>query len=698
MLDIEEQVSLGEDRRDLLTSKVPLQDENGAVCGVVGVFADVTDRKRAERERQGFMDQIAANATQQPSPRAGRQGDAAQRDHRRRPRPGRLGQRSLHPPDRTTRWRTFSARNPATCCKVRTPVRRPRSASAKPSAAATRSARRSSTTVRRAIGYPIRLEIEPVRNDAGEITDFVAIQTDLRAQKAYESELTAAKEAAEASNNAKSAFLAHMSHEIRTPLNGILGFADLLRAGDADADQSSDYLDTIRSQRGSPAGADQRHPRSVQDRSRPGGVRNRRLRPARRAVRYPQPAAGPGQREGRLVGVRLDRPGAGDDSHGRRPLAATHVEPHFQRREVHRDRRRPRAREADRRRWRTRAKGESLLSIAVHDSGEGIPADKLDTIFEPFAQADASVTRRHGGTGLGLPIARAIAEGLGGSLTATSEPGRGSVFLATLATGDLTDVPTYEGSDGDSVRNVAKPSRTAAPALVAAAPTNLDGRRVLLVEDGEVNRRLIRVVLDRAGVTCEEAHDGRQGVDAAIAAVAAGRPFELILMDMQMPVLDGYGATTELRSQGIATPVVAPHRPRDGGRPRQMPRRRLHRLPTQADPPGRPAGQAVRLPGHSRDGRADGRSRDAGWGSAGDAWRTGPLRIGRVRRGPAGTGDGVRRGTAGSHVDRAGGPEQRRSCRGRRGGAHAQGSRRLAGLRLPDRPRRRFGDGRPVRG
>ncbi|MFH5806893.1 response regulator, partial [Alienimonas sp. DA493] len=152
-----------------------------------------------------------------------------------------------------------------------------------------------------------------------------------------------------------------------------------------------------------------------------------------------------------------------------------------------------------------------------------------------------------------------IAEGLGGSLTASSAYGEGSVFVARVATGDLTGVPTYEGADGDSIRNHAGPPRATAapPAPAAATPANLRGRRVLVVEDGAVNRRLIRVVLERAGVALEEASDGREGVDAAVAAAEAGAGYEVILMDMQMPVLDGYGAAEELRSRGFATPIVA---------------------------------------------------------------------------------------------------------------------------------------------
>ena len=550
LLDIEEQIDRGDERRDLLTSKVPLRDADGVVCGVVGVFADVTDRKQAERERQKTLTELArtnaenrrlglvAKATRHSVIIADERGRAVwvneaftkltgyTLDEVHGRKPGEL----LQGPDT----------DPAVKERIGETLRRGESVSEE-----------IVNYCKEGQGYPIRLEIDPVRDDAGTITDFVAIQTDLRSQKAHEAELTAAKEAAEASDRAKSAFLAHMSHEIRTPLNGILGFADLLRAGDADAERSAEYLDTIRSSGDHLLGLIN----DILDLSKIEAGRVEfefarcdphavlcevislmRVRAREKGVTLECRWSGPAPETietdaGRLRqlltnlvsnAVKFTATG------GVRVLATVlDAEPGA-------------------------GGGTPRLQIEVHDSGEGIPEHKLETIFEPFAQADASVTRRHGGTGLGLPIARAIAEGLGGGLTATSKPGWGSVFRVEVATGDLAGVGTYEPSDGDSVRDRAVP-----PPIAADAAPHLSGRRVLLVEDGEVNRRLICVVLGRAGVEVEEAEDGRVGVDAARAAAAAGGPHDLILMDMQMPVLDGYGATRELRDAGIDAPVVA---------------------------------------------------------------------------------------------------------------------------------------------
>ena len=554
LLDIEEQIDRGDERRDLLTSKVPLRDADGVVCGVVGVFADVTDRKQAERERQKTLTELArtnaenrrlglvARATRHSVIIADARGRAVwvneaftkltgyTLDEVHGRKPGEL----LQGPDT----------DPAVKRRIGETLRRGESVSEE-----------IVNYCKQGHGYPIRLEIDPVRDDAGAITDFVAIQTDLRSQKAHEAELTAAKEAAEASDRAKSAFLAHMSHEIRTPLNGILGFADLLRAGDADAERSAEYLDTIRTSGDHLLGLIN----DILDLSKieAGRVEFEFARCDPHAVLCDVVSLM--RVRAREKGVTLECRWSGPvpetietDAGRLRQLLTNLVSNAVKFTATGGVRVLATVLGADGGAGSGADGGIPRLRIEVHDSGEGIPEHKLETIFEPFAQADASVTRRHGGTGLGLPIARAIAEGLGGGLTATSKPGWGSVFNAIVATGDLTGVGTYEPSDGDSVRD-----RTAPPPIAADAAPHLNGRRVLLVEDGEVNRRLICVALGRAGIEVEEAGDGRVGVDAARAAAAAGDPHDLILMDMQMPVLDGYGATRELREAGIETPVVA---------------------------------------------------------------------------------------------------------------------------------------------
>ncbi len=188
--------------------------------------------------------------------------------------------------------------------------------------------------------------------------------------------------------------------------------------------------------------------------------------------------------------------------------------------------------------------GRSQLAMDIIDTGVGIPDGTLQVIFDPFVQADTSVTRRFGGTGLGLAISRRFALALGGDLAVESELGQGSVFTFTVDTGPLEGTRMVSC---DSLKDVARP---------IAADDNVMGLlpagRVLVVDDGESNRKLIHLVLERVGVTVESACNGREAVDAAMAA-----PYHVILMDMQMPVMDGLTATTLLREQGYQSPIIA---------------------------------------------------------------------------------------------------------------------------------------------
>ena len=184
----------------------------------------------------------------------------------------------------------------------------------------------------------------------------------------------------------------------------------------------------------------------------------------------------------------------------------------------------------------------------MHDTGIGITAEAQARLFTPFAQADASTTRQFGGTGLGLAIAKRLARLLGGDLTVRSVPGRGSVFTLGVDPGPL-----------DGVRLVERPAERipeTPPAVRAQRGAPLGGR-VLLAEDVPDNQRLIALYLSRAGVEVEVADNGRDACTLATRAAAAGSPFDAILMDMQMPVLDGYEATARLRRAGYARPIIA---------------------------------------------------------------------------------------------------------------------------------------------
>ena len=184
------------------------------------------------------------------------------------------------------------------------------------------------------------------------------------------------------------------------------------------------------------------------------------------------------------------------------------------------------------------------LQVDVADTGIGIPKEKLEHIFVPFAQADSSVTRRFGGTGLGLAITKRIAELLGGSISVRSIEGRGSCFTISLTTGPLDGVPIRTSP-------VAR-IRSTTESATDFGTVNLSGRKILVVEDGETNRMLITIMLNRMGAHVDHATNGLAGVEKAM-----GEQFDLIFMDMQMPVMDGYSAATRLRELGCKVPIVA---------------------------------------------------------------------------------------------------------------------------------------------
>ena len=194
------------------------------------------------------------------------------------------------------------------------------------------------------------------------------------------------------------------------------------------------------------------------------------------------------------------------------------------------------------------AKGPSHLSFEVSDTGIGIAEEQMPMLFEPFSQADSSTVRLYGGTGLGLVISRQLARMLGGDITLTSTPGKGSTFCLTIGTGALDGVPLLD--------NPSEESGDAEEAELASPQARLDCR-VLLAEDGLDNQRLISLILTKAGAEVTVADNGQIAFDEALTARDQGRPFEVILMDMQMPTMDGLTATRKLREKGYAGTIIA---------------------------------------------------------------------------------------------------------------------------------------------
>ena len=198
---------------------------------------------------------------------------------------------------------------------------------------------------------------------------------------------------------------------------------------------------------------------------------------------------------------------------------------------------------------------EPRLSINVRDTGIGMTQDQRDRLFRAFTQADESMSRRFGGTGLGLTISRSLARMLGGDVTVQSQPGLGSCFNVHVATGSLQGVRLRFGvTEAECMASV---HHTDVGGVLERASQYQLEMRILLVEDGPDNQRFISALLRKAGAQVTLAENGSIAVERALGALAAQRPFDLILMDMQMPVMDGYTATRLLRSRAYTGLIIA---------------------------------------------------------------------------------------------------------------------------------------------
>ncbi len=185
---------------------------------------------------------------------------------------------------------------------------------------------------------------------------------------------------------------------------------------------------------------------------------------------------------------------------------------------------------------------DDMLKVTIADTGMGISPENLRLIFDPFQQAENTLTRDFGGAGLGLSIARDIARALGGDVMVASAPDQGSTFTITIDPGEL---------------NAEHPETPAIQADPVLSSNQLELSKLLVVDDAKDNRILMQHILKKTGAVLEFAMDGKQAVDAITTAINDGAPFDLILMDMQMPIMDGYFATAKLRELGINTPVIA---------------------------------------------------------------------------------------------------------------------------------------------
>jgi len=372
----------------------------------------------------------------------------------------------------------------------------------------------------------------PIRDDQGSITGRIESFVDV-------SDLIRARVEAEEASRLKSAFLANMSHEIRTPLNAIMGLSQLLLKTDLAPEQHecvetmrsagegllvilNDILDFSRIEVG-----------RLEIRPAPMDI-DRLLEEVRRVM---VPAANERgltlaiERDPRLPRVLVCDPlrlkqillnllsnAIKFTARGRVILSATRL------------------------RAQLREDGPVLTQFRVRDTGQGIPEEQLERIFEPFAQADDSISRNHGGTGLGLSISDRMVRLLGGTgLEVASQVGRGSAFYFTLK--------LQEPEGGAAVQPTELPLPPAA---------DFGGLRVLVAEDNPFNRFLLKKILEKLGVGHTAfAGDGPEALRMILEVHKTKAPYHVVFMDLRMPGLDGVEVTRRVRQAGVDTPIVA---------------------------------------------------------------------------------------------------------------------------------------------
>ncbi len=386
--------------------------------------------------------------------------------------------------------------------------------------------------------FPVEISITPIEIDERRL--FTAYLRDITERKKGEEALREARDAAEAASRFKSEFLASMSHEIRTPMTAIVGYADLLARQTNDPPQqqewstmlrrSADYLlalvNDVLDLSKIEAGQIDLHFEATELSAIIDDVVSL-FRPAAKEKLLELHVEFLG-RVPRLINV---------DGIRFKQILVNLVSNAIKFTEQGSVRIQVRLIDSD-------LPGNVRLAISVIDTGLGIKPETLDRLFEPFTGAK---WHEFGGTGLGLTISRHFARLLSGDIDVQSAVGKGSTFTLRLDLGPREIIDLREPLQAD--RKVSSRSRT--------EPLQLEGMHILIVDDNVHNQTIAKYLLAETAACVTTAGDGVQAVSLVTAAADEGQPFDLILMDMRMPVMDGYDATTELRKRGIRTPIVA---------------------------------------------------------------------------------------------------------------------------------------------
>ena len=391
------------------------------------------------------------------------------------------------------------------------------------------------------LGLALQVNLERRRRPIALAETNEALERDISIRKTLEQYLDAARIRAEVAGRAKTNFLANMSHEIRTPMNGVVGFTDLLLASSLTPEQRrqteliadsgrammrllNDTLDLSKVEAGQ-----MKVSTEAFDLPHALGACTKLMAPAieQRGISFqcefaddlPKIVFGDGLRLRQIV-LNLLGNASKFTLEGKVCFSVRRVD----------------------------HGGRTMIEIDVEDTGIGIAPEHQGTIFDHFVQADAEIAPRFGGTGLGLAISSQLAKLMGGNLVLQSELGKGSRFRLSL--------PLRLPSANVALPPVQTPSEPDA----RPSPRGMDTVRVLVAEDHDVNQLLMMEMLAHLGINAELAENGGQAVDMVMAAASAGEPFSLVLMDMQMPHVDGCEATLRLRANGFGParlPIIA---------------------------------------------------------------------------------------------------------------------------------------------